>query len=153
MHRLERTQQLPISMAEAWDFFSSPGSLQTITPAYMGFKIIDGFNPGEKMVEEMLITYTVRPVLGIPVKWVTLISEVQEPNLFVDEQLEGPYTYWRHEHYFKEVEGGVEMRDVINYKIRFGIFGALAHWLFVGRQLAGIFDYRYKVLEERFGKF
>jgi ligand-binding SRPBCC domain-containing protein len=153
MYTFERTQRLPISITEAWDFFSTPSSLQIITPDYMGFNITGGFEPGEKMVEEMLITYTVKPVLGIPIKWVTLISKVEEPHLFVDEQLQGPYSVWHHEHTFKEIEGGVEMHDRISYKIKFGIFGRIANALFVKRQLGEIFDYRFKVLEERFGGF
>lgn len=153
MYTFERTQRLPISLKAAWEFFSTPSSLQAITPAYMGFKIIEGYKQGDKMVEGMQIKYTVKPILSIPLTWVTLISKVQEPFLFIDEQLKGPYAVWHHEHHFSEIAGGIEMHDIVTYKVPFGVFGNMANSLLVKRQLKKIFDYRYKVLEETFGSF
>lgn len=148
---LEKTQQLPIGIGEAWEFLSSPSNLAKITPAYMGFEIISGFK-GEKMFAGQVISYFVKPVAGIPIKWVTEITHVSEPNYFVDEQRFGPYCFWHHKHFLKEIPGGVEMRDLIHYALPLGPLGNIANNLFVKKQLEDIFNYRKMVLEEMFGK-
>lgn len=141
---------MPISIEEAWEFFSSPKNLSTITPDYMDFQITNEFP--EKMIPGTIITYKVKPMLGIPITWVTEITHIKEPYYFVDEQRFGPYRMWHHQHFFKEVDGGVEMEDVVNYVLPFGFLGNLAHSVFVNNQLQGIFDYRYETLEKLFGK-
>ena len=144
-------QKVPASLNEVWDFISSPMNLKTITPAYMNFKVTST-NWKEKMYPGMMITYKVTPLLGIPLNWCTEITHVEHLVYFVDEQREGPYTIWHHQHHLQEVEGGVLMTDIIHYKIPFGIFGKLANWLFVRRQLQQIFAFRFKKVEEIFGK-
>ncbi|MCU0437538.1 MAG: SRPBCC family protein [Raineya sp.] len=146
LHQLKRTQILPISLEKAWDFFSSPFNLKEITPPDMDFqvKLID---EKQKMYQGMIIGYKVRPLLKIPISWVTEITHVQEPYYFVDEQRFGPYSLWHHQHHFKEVDGGVEMIDLVSYKIPFGVLGDFANGLFVRKRLEYIFDYRYRLLE------
>lgn len=152
VYSLKRVQRLPISLNEAWAFFSNPMNLQEITPAYMGFKVHSDPDFLQKMYAGQVITYTVKPVLGIPLFWMTEITHVADQQFFVDEQRVGPYSLWHHQHHFKAIEGGVEMTDLVHYKLPLGWLGNLAHLIFVKRQLQGIFDYRWKVLEERFGK-
>ncbi len=149
IYTLKRTQFLPISLQEAWDFFSTPNNLEKITPKHMGFNILYR-SGGEKMYPGQLIRYKVYGLPFIPMHWVTEITHVQEPNYFVDEQRFGPYALWHHQHHFKEVAGGVEMVDEVNYGIPLGPLGRLANLLFVGRTVNAIFDHRYKVLEAYF---
>lgn len=148
LHRLERTQVVPISLDEAWSFFSDPRNLARITPSELGFRITSELP--ERMYEGLFISYTIAPVLGIPMRWVTEITHIDERVMFVDEQRLGPYQIWHHEHWFREVPGGVEMRDVVHYSLPFGALGEVAHALFVGRQVRGIFDYRQQILDRRF---
>lgn len=148
-YNMHSKQRLPISLEEAWDFFSSPKNLKEITPDYMGFHIRSGYEG--KMYPGQIIEYTVKPVLGIPMYWMTEITQVKELEFFIDEQRVGPYNMWHHQHFFKAVEGGVEMDDIVHYRLPLGPLGNIAHALFVKKQLHGIFDYRKKVLEERFG--
>ncbi|MBX2979948.1 MAG: SRPBCC family protein [Flavobacteriales bacterium] len=150
-HILEREQFLPISLEQAWGFFSTPRNLALITPPEMGFVIQEPFD-GRDAYTGQLIRYTVKPLLGIPLTWVTRIEEVQAPTRFVDTQLRGPYTLWWHLHTFEEVDGGVLMRDRVEYELPLGPLGELAHRLFVRRKLERIFAYRFAVLETRFGK-
>lgn len=152
VYTLERIQRLPISLEEAWSFFSSPLNLREITPPYMRFEVLTEGRWVERMYPGQVITYTVRPVLGIPLFWMTEITHVREGEFFVDEQRIGPYALWHHQHHFKPIEGGVEMTDLVHYRLPLGPLGALAHRLFVRRQLEHIFDYRYQVLERRFGR-
>ena len=134
-------------MDEAWEFFSSPKNLQKITPKKLGFKIISQHH-GDKMYPGQIIEYKVSPILNIPLYWMTEITHVEEKKYFVDEQRFGPYRLWHHQHHFKEVEGGIEMTDIVHYKLPLGILGDIANTLFVRKQLKGIFDYRYEIVEQ-----
>ena len=151
VYSLKAVQTIPVTLQQAWDFFSRPDNLKDITPGYMGFTIRSKHH-GEKMYPGQIIEYTVTPVLGIPVYWMTEITHVEEGKYFVDEQRFGPYSLWHHQHHFREVNGGVEMTDVVHYKIPFWFFGHLANTLFVHKQLKQIFDFRYNAVEKKFGK-
>lgn len=149
IYRLTRKQILPISLEAAWDFFSSPANLPKITPKHMGFKMMY-MSGGQKMYPGQIIQYIVHGLPGIPMDWITEITHVQEPNYFVDEQRFGPYALWHHQHHFKEVAGGVEMIDEVNYAIPLGLLGRMANWLFVEREVNRIFDHRYQALASFF---
>jgi ligand-binding SRPBCC domain-containing protein len=152
VHTLKRVQRLPISVEKAWDFFSSPANLKEITPAHLGFHVTSDPDFLHKMYSGQVITYTVKPILGIPLFWMTEITHVEAGRFFVDEQRVGPYALWHHQHHFKPIEGGVEMTDLVHYRVPLGLLGDLANWLFVRSQLRQIFDFRWKKLEETFGK-
>lgn len=103
------------------------------------------------MYAGQIIEYTVKPVLGIPLYWMTEITQVVDQQYFIDEQRFGPYTMWHHQHHFKAIEGGVEMTDIVHYKIPLGILGDIANNLFIKAQLKGIFDFRFYATEKKFG--
>ena len=149
LYQLKSKQFLPISLDEAWLFFSDPRNLKTITPDYLGFEICDGAD--RPMYQGQIIQYIVTPVLGIKTKWVTEITHVVDRAFFVDEQRFGPYAFWHHKHFLKEVPGGVEMEDIIDYKIPFGLLGQLVHPILVKPKLNEIFNYRTQKLTELFG--
>jgi ligand-binding SRPBCC domain-containing protein len=151
-HSFQTIQQIPISLEQAWDFFSNPANLQRITPAEMGFAIVSTYH-GSTMYPGQLIEYTVKPLLGIPFYWMTEITHVQDMQYFIDEQRIGPYCLWHHQHHFKAIEGGVEMTDIVHYRIPLGPLGALANTLFVRGKLKKIFDFRYGAVESLFGKW
>jgi ligand-binding SRPBCC domain-containing protein len=150
-HSIKTVQILPISIDEAWNFFSNPANLAKITPPNMGFNIISQHH-GHKMYAGQIIEYTVKPVLGIPLYWMTEITQVVDGKYFIDEQRFGPYTLWHHQHHFKQVEGGVEMTDIVHYKLPLGFIGRIGNALFVKKQLQSIFDYRFTKADEVFGK-
>lgn len=149
VYQLKSTQFLPISLDQAWEFLSDPRNLKTITPDYMGFEICDGAD--RPMYQGQIIQYIVTPVFGIKTKWVTEITHVVDKSFFVDEQRFGPYAFWHHKHFLKEVPGGVEMEDIIDYKIPFGWLGQLVHPILVKPKLNEIFNYRTQKLTELFG--
>ena len=151
IYRLESKQNLPISKKEAWEFLSSPKNLKTITPEYMSFDILSGAD--RPMFAGQIIQYIVTPLLGIKTKWVTEITYVVEGEYFVDEQRFGPYALWHHKHFIKEIPGGVEMEDIIDYKVPMGILGQLVHPFIVKPKLDEIFEHRRKKLIEIFGEF
>lgn len=151
IYRLHKFQKLPISLNEAWSLLSDPKNLKTITPDYMGFDILSG---GDRpMYAGQIIQYIVTPVLGIKTKWVTEITHVKHKEYFVDEQRFGPYALWHHKHFIKEIDGGVEMEDIVDYKLPLGILGQLVHPFLVKPRLDDIFNYRYHKLVELYGEF
>lgn len=149
-YNIKSTQHLPISLEEAWDFFSSPNNLAKITPPDMGFIITSDKKDGEKMYAGQIITYIIKPMLGIPVKWMTEITHVKEGDYFIDEQRFGPYKLWHHRHSFKKTATGVEMYDEVNYVLPMGFLGTIAHKLFARKRIEYIFEHRTKVLEKQF---
>lgn len=144
-------QKLPITLDRAWDFLSDPKNLQTITPDYMGFKILSGVD--RPMFEGQLIQYIVTPIAGIKMKWVTEITHVRDKEYFVDEQRFGPYALWHHKHFLKEIPGGVLMEDVVDYKVPLGFLGQMVHPFLVKPKLDEIFNYREQKLTELFGNY
>lgn len=150
--QFHKEQSVPASVDEVWDFISSPKNLARITPPKMGFQISTPYLSDE-MYPGMIITYKVRPLLGIKTTWVTEITQVNELNYFVDEQRQGPYKMWHHEHWIVPVEGGVLMKDLITYQPPMGFLGSIANSLIIRKKLAEIFEYRRMALIEIFGEF
>lgn len=148
MNRLIFEQFLPISVENAWDFFATPTNLNKITPEEMAFKVTSELP--EKMYEGLIITYKITPVLNIPLTWVTEITEIKEPLYFIDEQRKGPYKTWHHEHHFKKVDGGVIMKDILDYEVGKSIFGWVAEKLFVNKKVQKIFSFREQMLKKLF---
>ncbi len=150
VYHLKKVQVLPAKIEEVWEFFSAPENLKTITPPHLGFQILSEKH-GNKMYAGELIEYTVKPLLGIPLYWMTEIMHIEPMKYFIDEQRFGPYSFWHHQHHFKEVNGGVEMTDIVHYKVPFWFFGDIANSLIVKKQLEKIFDYRREVTVKKFG--
>ena len=51
------------------------------------------------------------------------------------EQGYDPYSFWHHQQHFTEVDGGVEITDIVHYKIPFWFIGDIANSLIVKNQL------------------
>ncbi|MBK9291216.1 MAG: SRPBCC family protein [Bacteroidetes bacterium] len=148
IYQLTEKTFIKSDLKTVWDFFSSPKNLKQITPSHMGFDILVG---GEgKMYPGQIIAYRVKPLFGFPMLWVTEITHVSEQKFFVDEQRIGPYKMWHHEHHFVEVDGGVEMTDIVSYALPFGPLGTLAHKILVRKKVEGIFKYRQRVITRLF---
>ena len=149
VYQFYREQELKATKNEVWDFIKNPKNLKHITPDYMGFQVTSK-DRGDVMYPGMIISYKVSPLLGIKMTWVTEITHVEEGDFFVDEQRKGPYKMWHHEHQLIETENGVLMTDLITYEPPMGFLGAIANNLFIKSQLNEIFDYRRKVMDNKF---
>ena len=148
---LHKKQNIPISAEKAWQFLSDPKNLKIITPDYLRFNILSGVE--REMYPGQIIEYIVTPVLGIKTKWVTEITHVKQNQYFVDEQRFGPYALWHHKHFINEIEGGIEMEDIIHYKIPLGWLGRLIHPILIKPKLEEIFSFRKNKIEELFGSY
>lgn len=151
IYTFEQTQKIPATLQQVWEFISSPQNLKHITPEYMGFDIITRDLPA-KMYPGMIITYKVSPLRGVKTTWVTEITHMKEGEYFVDEQRVGPYKMWHHQHRIEPIEGGVLMKDIVNYRPPLGLLGAIANRLIIRKKLEEIFLFRTLKLDERFGK-
>lgn len=152
LHTFTAKQFLHTDIPRIWAFMSNPQNLAVITPSYMNFEILSNKEDLQNMYPGQIIEYYVSPVLGIKMHWVTEITHVKENEFFVDEQRFGPYSFWHHKHYLKEVNGGVEMMDILHYQLPLGFIGRIVHTLFVKKKINQIFDYRYRKLEELFNQ-
>ncbi len=151
IYELSASIKLPIGIDKAWDFLSDPANLKLITPDYMGFNILSG--AGENMYAGQIISYKVSPLLGLKLNWVTEITHVEQPNYFVDEQRFGPYSLWHHKHFLKEIDKGVEMIDIVHYKLPVSMIANMLHPFMVKPKLKEIFEYRSKQLHSMFGSY
>ena len=150
MRTLERQQLLPGEPADVFPFFADALNLERITPPWLGFRVVTGgpidMGPGT------LIEYRLR-LHRVPVRWLTRIEVWEPPLRFVDAQVRGPYRHWRHEHRFGAADGGGTLvRDRVDYELPLGPLGAVAHVLFVGRDLERIFDHRTRSVAAHFTK-
>lgn len=152
VYQLKRIQKIPVAMETAWKFFSDPNNLLTITPPFLNLKMTNELY-GDEAYPGQIITYRVKPLLGIPLFWMTEITHVERLKFFVDEQRKGPYKLWHHQHHFKPIEGGVEMTDLVHYRLPFGFLGSIANSLIVHSKLEEIFRFRFEKVEELFGEW
>jgi ligand-binding SRPBCC domain-containing protein len=149
IYTLHKKQKLPITLDDAWSFLCNPANLSKLTPSKMNMKIITGAD--RPMYAGQVLQYSVTPLAGIKTKWVSEITQFEDHKYFVDVQLYGPYAFWHHKHFITEIDGGVEMEDIIDYKVPFGILGQLVQPLIVKPKLEEVFNYRREQLEKLFG--
>lgn len=149
MHTYHTKQHFPVDVNEMWDFIATPRNLALITPPDMDFKTVSGDEPN--MFPGQVIHYTIRPMFGLKMEWVTEITHVNKGEYFVDEQRFGPYKFWHHKHFLKPIPGGVLMEDIVHYKLPLGKLGRWIEPYLVRPRLDRIFEFRRKVLEEKFG--
>lgn len=152
-YHLTLQQNLPLSLSDAWEFFSSPLNLSKITPTDMAFEVTSELNPYEKMYPGMIITYKVSPVAGINLNWMTEITQVIHEKYFIDEQRFGPFKFWHHQHHFRMIANGVEMTDILTYGLPLGFIGQMANSIFISSKLKEIFNYREKKIIALFGSY
>lgn len=148
IHLLTSDFIIPRPIEEVFAFFSDVRNLERITPPWLNFSITTPLPVRMRVGAEILYRIKLK---GFPMAWRTNISAWEPPHRFVDEQVSGPYRLWRHTHEFVPVPGGVRMIDTVEYALPFGPFGALAHVLFVRRDLDRIFAYRREHLEAIMG--
>lgn len=149
LHTIRRKQILKADVDTIWDFISRPDNLGKITPPGLNFFVLTDLKD-KKMFPGQIVEYYISPFKGITTHWVTEITHVRDKEFFVDEQRFGPYKFWHHQHLLKPVQGGVEMIDIVHYKLPFGWLGNLVNQLIVKNKLDQIFNFRYKILDEFF---
>jgi len=144
---LQQQTIIKAPLEDVFAFFSAPENLARLTPRSLGFRIISA--PHRPLRKGDRITYRIR-IAGIPVRWVTLITDWVPNDSFTDTQEKGPYEKWVHSHRFAKVAEGVLMEDRVDYELPFGKLGKVAGGGFVRWQLRRIFDFRTRVIRSIF---
>lgn len=148
-HTFRAKQWVERPTEEVFDFFSDAHNLQVLTPPWLSFQIM---TPSPIVLQAgTIIQYKLR-LHGIPLRWTTEIRHWKPPFQFVDTQIAGPYKLWHHTHLFAPHNGGTLMRDIVRYRMPFGILGRIADTLQAKNDVRKIFAYRYEQIERRFGK-
>ncbi|MDB4973611.1 MAG: hypothetical protein JWN48_1952 [Myxococcaceae bacterium] len=142
---LDARQVLHTPLEQLFPFFADAKNLEQLTPPFLSFQILTP--PPIDMHVGTLIDYRIKLRI-IPLTWRTLISAWEPPDRFIDEQLKGPYTLWRHEHLFEAQGDSTLVIDHVDYKV-FG--GSLINKLVVQPDLERIFAFRKQELQKRFG--
>jgi len=142
---LEARLRLARPLEVVFPFFADAGNLDALTPPWLHFRILTPL-PIE-MREGAIIDYRLR-LRGVAIRWRTEITEWEPPHRFVDVQRRGPYTLWRHEHRFTQLDGGTLVEDHVRYRM-WG--GRLVHALLVRGDLERVFRYRQQQVRELLG--
>ncbi len=151
LYTLHKTQKLPISIDEAWAFLCNPANLSKLTPQKMNMNIIS--KEDRPIYAGQILQYSVTPLPGFKTKWVSEITQFKDRDYFIDIQVYGPYAFWHHKHFIRAIEGGVEMEDLIHYKVPLGWLGRLLQPIIVKPKLEDVFNFRKTQLEKLFGKY
>lgn len=146
-HLFERSQRVEVPVDLAFAFYASSDNLEPLTPPWLHFEVTT--SRPLTLGAGALLDYRLK-LHGVPVRWTTLIETWEPPLRFVDSQAKGPYSLWEHTHLFEQDgEGATIIHDRVRYAIPLGPLGAIAHRLFVRRDLERIFDYRRDAVAER----
>lgn len=127
-----------------WKFHERPDVLQLLTPPWQPLQVIrreGGLGVGA--ITEF------RLLLGpLPLRWLARHTEYEKYRLFTDEQISGPFEFWRHRHRFEAEMGKTRLTDEISFALPGGqIAEFLAGWL-VQLQLEAMFRYRHHVTKQ-----
>jgi ligand-binding SRPBCC domain-containing protein len=91
---------------------------------------------------------------GLVFRMTSAITEYQPPERFVDEQQNGPFRRWWHEHTFTTLANGqTQMIDVVQFQSPFGLLGYIADRVVLSRYMPHLLRQRNawlkSTLEER----
>jgi ligand-binding SRPBCC domain-containing protein len=141
-------QWVPHAPEELWPFFCDEANLEVLTPGFLNFKVLG--KSTREIGEGTLIDYRLK-LNGVSMGWQSRIENWEPARRFVDTQVKGPYSYWRHAHEFIPLANGTLMRDVVRYRLPLGWLGSVAAGRKVESQVDEIFSFRAARIAERFG--
>ncbi len=158
-HHLKFEQWLPYSVSTLFDFFANPDNLPPLMPGWQAAHIVNqrlaappaaGRRTAGAPVAGGGTTMTIRfrplPYSPVELSWDAVITEFVWDDHFCDEQVRGPFGYWRHCHRLvaetRDGTAGATVTDDVTYSMKFGGLGELANRLGGERQVRSIFAYR-----------
>lgn len=149
---LERQQVVARPLESVFPFFESPENLSRITPDSLDFRVLTP--TPVPMNFGRVIDYTIR-LKGLKVRWRTLITDYEPPHFFSDEQINGPFSYWRHSHRFVDLGDRTRLIDHVTYGLPLWLPPVMVNLVnaqFVRPELAKIFDHREHTFRQMFGE-
>lgn len=86
---------------------------------------------------------------GVYQRLTSKITEFDKPIYFVDEMVDGAFSSFRHEHFFKALlRDRTEMNDVFNYRSPLSFLGKVADHLFLKNYMTNFLIERNNVLKD-----
>jgi len=139
METFTQTSLINCTLEELFDFHLDTNNIKLITPSHTKVELIDY----EEGTFEGKIIKLKTTRAWVPIDWIVKIEKYEYPNLMVDVALKSPFAFWEHQHIFTKKGSMCELKDVIKYKLPFGILGKLIA-PFIKKDIANMFDYRHK---------
>lgn len=82
------------------------------------------------------------------IRWVALHVDHKDFHHFTDEQIAGPFRYWKHEHHFESENGGTRLTDSVEFRLP---LSPASDWLLawiVRLQLGAMFRHWHRVTKQ-----
>ncbi len=143
MEILTKTTLIDCTLEELFDFHLDTNNIKRITPSHTKVELIDY----EDATYEGKIIKLKTTRAWVPIDWIVKIEKYEYPNLMVDVAIKSPFAFWEHHHIFTKKGTMCELKDLIKYKLPFGIFGKLLA-PFIKKDIENMFLYRHKQTKE-----
>ncbi|MCS7023254.1 MAG: SRPBCC family protein [Bryobacteraceae bacterium] len=141
MLQFEFETWIDASPEQVWAFHQRPDIFELLTPPGKSMEVIKregGLETGARV--EFRLRFG-----PISIPWIAVHVDHETTRFFVDEQLRGPFRFWRHEHRFEPDQGGTRLKDRVRCSLP---GGPVADWLlgwFVRLELKQLFRHRHAV--------
>ena len=162
-HRLTFEQWIPFPVAQVFAFFANPDNLPPLMPSWQKARIDTASilppaapprhhasTQAAGVGSRMLISFRPVPFAPVRMQWDARIAEFAWDHHFCDEQLSGPFAYWRHCHRLRVEdrggESGTVVTDDVTYEMKFGPLGEIGNMLGGSLQMQSLFHYRQRQL-------
>ena len=123
----------------AFAYLSAPANLPEVTQPELQL-VVDEAPEQFELGSRILFSVS---VMGTRVQSEHEIISFESPERFVEEQVEGPFAFWRHEHIFKPLgDSQVAIYDVIEYEPPGGLIGMILSEQRIRNQLDEGFAHR-----------
>ncbi len=104
---------------EVWAFYCDTNNINQISPSYARVKIERADAP-IRAGSEIIITTLLPPKM----RWHVKVVEYIANHHFIDQQISGPFRFWRHTHLFEPSDVGTKLTDKVEFTLP-----PLIHWL------------------------
>lgn len=145
MPRIHLTTFIAAPIERVFDLSRSI-NLHQISTASTNEKAIDGVMTGLINKNET-VTWQARHLFKTR-QFTSKISEMKNPEFFIDEMLKGDFKSFRHEHHFKATANGTIMIDLLSFETPYGAFGKIVNTIFLKSYLEKFLVKRNGVIKE-----
>jgi ligand-binding SRPBCC domain-containing protein len=152
-------QWLPYPVERVFTFFANPDNLPLLMPRWQKARIDEAIlRPPPTLIltsassreagagSQVTLSFLPFPFAPARIRWTSEIIEFSRNSHFCDQQMSGPFAYWKHCHYLRPSNrDGLDVtliEDDVEYELPFGALTGLAHRFFLRRQIERAFAYR-----------
>jgi ligand-binding SRPBCC domain-containing protein len=137
-------QRFAFPLAAVFDFFRRPANLVAVAPPELSVQLLEA---PDRLETGARTTVQIRR-WGISQRIVTEVVELVENSRIVEEQLQGPFRFWRHEGQFAELDSETEVTDEITFEPPGGMLGFVLTTSRITEDLSGVFAGRVERVNE-----